>query len=624
MADLWGNNTILSTGAAGQVKGYLSVAVNQAIKALNNATDNLKAINPIVSASVTAPVVDFIDTEDVNLPKEHVCSELDDVTLPVVPPTYKDPSDVNINAAELGTEYDGSPVYLPIPNNLTNIPDPDLPQKPRDAPLSEDIIFPLAPILAEVPNPNVYPINIPKTPITNVSDFDSIPPTYNGVPVPENDFSWSEDPYTSDILAQTQSVITEMLSGTTGIPDVIWDALWQRDADKEDKQAVRLIQEIREAFADSGFTLPIGIRKAKEQEVYVKIYESNNTRARDIAIKQAEHETENLKNAVIQGLAMENMLSQLRDRTLARLLDAAKYTVQSAIDIYNASVAKYNIDMQSFSLEMEAHRLELETEISRVEVYKSEVIAMGEVGKLNSIAVDTYVAMQTALKLKVDIYNIEVEAAKSKTEANKIIMEGYATEIGAYKTMVEAAMLDYEKYNIISTATGVQAQVLNANSDLFAKRVASVKSSTDQNINIHDAAIKEEMLTLDSIQKALDKYTTDSKVYVDKVEAKTKIASVTVQNKVAEYNRMGTVESNKLQEYSHKIDINKQEVLNEVSNARMELETAMFLAKNETNIAITSAGVQSDIGTAAMNAVNVHAGMTDGASTTLGYDGGKL
>jgi hypothetical protein len=99
-------------------------------------------------------------------------------------------------------------------------------------------------------------------------------------------------------------------------------------------------------------------------------------------------------------------------------------------------------------------RDQLAGELSKLEVYKSQIDGQRLVGEINKDLIAQYVAQFEAIKALADIYRSDIEAAKAKGEINvqriaaaKLIIERYGIQVegwgklqDAYKSQVEAAL----------------------------------------------------------------------------------------------------------------------------------------------------------------------------------------
>jgi hypothetical protein len=106
-----------------------------------------------------------------------------------------------------------------------------------------------------------------------------------------------------DYIAHAQQWICDALTeGGTGINAAVEDQIWQRDRARVLKEVNRASTEALATFAARGFPIPPG---AAQHQVYMAQQEAQDKIAqhsRDVAIKQAELEIENVKFAVQQAL----------------------------------------------------------------------------------------------------------------------------------------------------------------------------------------------------------------------------------------------------------------------------------------------------------------------------------
>jgi len=114
--------------------------------------------------------------------------------------------------------------------------------------------------------------------------------------------TWFPDVSTDMRLAE-EWLYTAIRDGGTGLKPDIENAIWERSRARELAEANRMEDEVVAGVAARGFSLPTGAMAAKLQEVQQAASDKISTHGRDVAIKQAEIELENVKFAVEKLLA---------------------------------------------------------------------------------------------------------------------------------------------------------------------------------------------------------------------------------------------------------------------------------------------------------------------------------
>ena len=191
---------------------------------------------------------------------------------------------------------------------ILNKPDALVATAPGAAPTVTDVTLPDAPNIVLPDDPVLELLAIPDAPLLNLPVWAGSAPDGSGLATPTTGFIWGEDYYDSDLLNSVTSRLTTMLLGGTGLPPSIEQAIWDRGRAREDVTAKKATQEAYEEFASRGFMLPSGPLAGRVAEVWQKNREAASTYSRDVAVKQAELEIENLKFSVSTGIQLEGQL----------------------------------------------------------------------------------------------------------------------------------------------------------------------------------------------------------------------------------------------------------------------------------------------------------------------------
>lgn len=145
-------------------------------------------------------------------------------------------------------------------------------------------------------------------------------------------------------------------NGGTGLPVAVENAIWQRGRDKELIDAGRMEQEAIAGVAARGFALPTGALVARLQEVQLAASDKISTYAREVAIKQAEIEIQNIRFAVEQALAhrravIMGSLEYMRAWMLApdAALKEASGMVGAKGNLFRDSIAYYEVMLRAES-----------------------------------------------------------------------------------------------------------------------------------------------------------------------------------------------------------------------------------------------------------------------------------
>lgn len=601
----------VTIGAGNNVDGYQSTytqIAKDAIAALNAALQPLLDINraSIVGSGAEPgtlndlglhynapndqPIYSYVFDNDFNpaLPVVASLSENHEVV---------DPGDAPENKYNIKTEF--TPV------------DPFNGKAPGDPPLVEDVIIPDPPPPPTFDAPLLYPITIKPIQPVNIPDFTGVLPSTDFINLPVLDFNWDEEDYDSSILQAVQARISEFLAGGVGIPDYVWDQIWNRGRDKIIRDSQRVISDTAEEWSSRGFDIPAGAQSAKIQEIRTTGFEQISEQARELVIQQAQHEIENLKYAIAQGKALEEMIGGWYQQQLTRYLDAAKYSFQIQVELFNAQINLFNAEVELFNAQVLQYKTLVEAELSKLEEQKLYLEGQKLIGDLNMQEVAVYEANIKAYESEVNAFNAVIKGVLGKAENNKIKMENYGIEVKAYGELVNAKTSEYEGLKAEISAEQMKVGIFETEIKAYQSEVnaygvkidAAYKPMTMRQIN-NDNVFKTFDATIDRQDSIVKNKIAEIQSASNEFEAKLKSFNVDITN---EQNRLST------EMESHKIaaSLAQQETQTNIASASHYTQAAIADSEltNKTSEVLSRA--YSQLSASAMGVVNVSAGISD-------------
>lgn len=228
--------------------------------------------------------------------------------------------------------------------------------------------------LPEIPSPQEPDIEIPpfSNPNQDLSaDFTDAYDTAFGEFGPDfatafAAFLTTHYPSFASLAAVETWIVDTIEDGGTGMNADIENAIWARARERELVEASRQRAEINRAWAARGFSLPPGMLVAQEAMIDQDVANKTSTHSRDVAIKQAEIEIENVRFAVQQGAqlrvavmnsALDYMRAFMRPWELA--IEKAKALVESKRLLWQSSAAYYDALIRAEALHLQYDELRI-------------------------------------------------------------------------------------------------------------------------------------------------------------------------------------------------------------------------------------------------------------------------
>ena len=607
--------SLITTGALGSYLGTISEFKTIATDAIGKAEDSLWLMDTSVNIGEgNAKREDNLGTLGVEYDKTI------NGTLPKLTFTIKDPVWPNYSL----TLNDVTGITVPEFTEVAPVlPAIGLPKAPNDdgseitepglAPVISNIVIPDAPSIDTITDPLKYAISLPTAPTIDISEFNILPPSLGTLEQPMADFNWEEDDYSSDLLTQVVARVSEMNAGGTGIPDIIWDAIWEKDNEREAKSGVHAIQSVNKEWASRGFSLPQGVQVAQVLEVQQKIQDSFVSRARDIAIKQSSLEIENMKFAVQQGIAMESLRSNLYQQMLNRTLEGYKYTYQLSIEVLNSQISLYNAKVQAYLGEAQVHKIIIETELADLQIYKTELEGQQLVNQINIQEVEMYKSKVQAETIKIEQYNSVLSGVETEVNVAKLQLDAHKTEVQTYGERIKAIGLIYDNYKTAMSGAKIEADIYNTSVNAFGSKVQAYSSQIDAeakrstaDININDLKIKEYITKLDAHSKETGNELARLKLHSDKFGADIIAYKLSAGE---EKNRVET----KLKDISESIRWEELAVRASITDANNYLRASTAGADLSQRVANSIATVEAGIAASAMSTINTSSNVVDEA-----------
>ncbi|MDR0215896.1 MAG: hypothetical protein LBJ15_18135 [Comamonas sp.] len=311
---------------------------------------------------------------------------------------------------------------------------PALPQMREVAiPDAPDVTLPNAPEFLSLTTHSFGGVNLHEQ---WLDKLDNVPELQLLEPAP---FEFKRTPgYASALLENLKAVIAARIQGGTGLNPAVEQAIWDRSRDRETQIALAREQEVMRSAEALGFTLPSGVLAGQLADARREFHEKLSGLSREIAIKQAELEQSNVKEAITQGLALEG---QLMDQALQldRLsFEAAKTAADHSIAAHNAALERFKALLDGYRAFALAYETVVKAEMNKVEVYKAMLQAEQTKAEVNQSLVARYKAEIDGRMAGVEIYKARVQAAQTLVSLEQTRIQAGGEQIRAFVATINA------------------------------------------------------------------------------------------------------------------------------------------------------------------------------------------
>lgn len=541
------------------------------------------------------------------------------INVPTLPPGFVPKNIEGLTVEKLGQ----LPVLTAVEPSLhyPNAPTPFSGTPPNtNVNIQTDFVFPDQPILNFPSLPRLQDIIVPTLASINLPDFTLALPKSDNLPLPGLTFSWSEGTYSDTLLSAIQSKLYDrIVTGGSMLNPTVENALWDRGRAREEQTALRTEYKTLVEFAQTNFTRPQGSQLAAlefaVQEAQNKIIDLS----RDIMIKQAELEQDNIKSSLQYAITLEQVVTGLWNEQQKRKFEAAKYTQQVGIEIYDAAVKKLNVDIEIYKAYNITFESLLKKEMEKVDIYKQEIEAQRLVSQINEQSIKIYATQIESTKVLVDVYKTNIEAVQARIQAETLKLQNLKTAVEVYATQVQAKRDEYSMYAETIKAEAVKEEVYKTQVDAYASRVEAYAKNADAlakvsqvNIAVEEIRLKDYLAQLDTILKMVQTQQLTFEAAVDLYKGQTQLYAAQVSSETARVDLQ-------LKEIEQSIQYQKAIADVSIENAKINIQNAIQSAQLNLEAMKSGAQVSAQVAAGALSAVNLSAGMQIQEQTSSSY-----
>lgn len=562
--------------------------------------------NNFLAAWTTPPTPIEPGNLAVNITPFNLELELDrlaELELPDAPEFSADDPGVNTNVAPPNPLL--TRTFTPPSTELDAIP-----EMPFD-PLAN---LPAAPTPRDVQVPDLTSLSLPT--------FSAVAPADN-LDLPDVHLAFSEEEYSSSLLTAAQEkLVSWIVDQGTGLKAEVERAIYERARAREHESWKRSRYEALDGFAARGFTLPGGALADRLLQIESEAQKQDAGFSRDVAIKQAEMEVENLKFAMQVAFQYENMLVSYTNNVAQRAFDLVRVQVEFGIRLYEAKVTKFNALLQAYQAEAQVYATRLEAETKKLEQDRLRLEAAKLKNELNLADIQIYREKIGVLETLIKAYNSQLERSKVEAEIVKTQVEAFQAEVMAYRSEVEAKNAEWEGYAQRMRAELVKAQVYGSQAEAYSAQVRGYQSMVEAKSTQQEAEVRRQTLQAEVYRTRLAGYQAEVDAETKRVAA---LADV-FETRSKVYSSQVEAESSRIQAESTVFQLQSENLRSSIT---LELEKSKAnVAKLQAQVELLTRAIEaggqiaSSQSAAALSAVNLNGSLQESvqATASTSYD----
>lgn len=424
--------------------------------------------------------------------------------------------------------------------------------------------------------------------------------------------------YSSELLSKLKAVLSTRMNGGTGIAPGVEQAIWARARDRETSIAFANEAEIMRSSEALGFPLPTGAIAAQLREAQGAYYDKLSGLSRDIAIKQADLEQENLKQTIASGMQLEGQLIDYSYKMEQLTFETAKLYAENAIQMHNVALEQFKTLLIGYQAYASVYKTIIDAQMAKVEVYKAQLQGEKTKAETNQVLVAQYKAAVEAGMAQVEIYRAQVGAAQTlvQLEQAKIGAAGEqikafvatvnaeTSKVEAYKAQVQAEATKIEIYRTKAQVYSAKAGAQADRSRAYISRYQALTSAKSSEWDAYRARVGAESARIDALGR-------QSSALLEGYKA----ATASVQSQAV---LQTTIWETSMKQYEAGIRVGQEAA---------KMNNDAMIQTNNARLDAAKAGTQvyAQLAASAYGMLNTSAGISYGSSLSVGYSyGGEV
>lgn len=327
--------------------------------------------------------------------------------------------------------------------------------------------------------------------------------------------------YASQLLDSLKATLNARIHGGTGLAPEVEQQIWGRARDRETALALAREQEALRGAEALGYPLPSGVLAGQLADARREYLDKLSGLSRDIAIKQAELEQENVKNAIQAALQLESTLLEDCYKLETLAFEATKAAADNAIQAHNAALERFKALLAGYQAYAGAYDTLIKAEMTKVEVFKALLSAEETKASINKALVDRYKAEVEGRMAVVEIYKARVGAAQTLVELERTKVQAGGEQIKAFVATVNAETAKADLYKAAVQAEGVKQEAYASTVRAYSAKVGAQAERARVNIAAYQANVTAKGMEWDGWKARLQ-------AAVSEAEIKARSASITV------------------------------------------------------------------------------------------------
>lgn len=338
------------------------------------------------------------------------------------------------------------------------------------------------------------------------------------------------NPRYKEQMARIETQLAKYLDGGTALAPAVENAIYERAKDKNNAEA-RRVRDL--AFGDAagrGFTLPTGALYSAIQQARQDGANNNARASTEITVMQAEMEQKNLQFAVTTSTGLRTALlgaalsyHQNLISINGQAIEYAKTVLSSIIQIYNLSVQAFQVKLEAYKVDANVYETKLKSALAGIELYQAEVKALEALTNVDRAKIDVYRARIDSLVSLSNVYRAQVDAVVARSSLERLKLDLFQANVQAYTAQVQGKEAEYRGFTAAIEGQTAQVKTFSVQVEAFNSKVQAFRADIDA---------KSEVVRASAIvnQARASQYTATLSGYTATVAARGEVAKTKIEN----------------------------------------------------------------------------------------------
>ena len=603
-------NPVLDRADAAQI--YASQVQTEAINAIQTIADSgVEAVSSDLFNEITDDLfnIDSAGISGINI-TEPTGVTLDSIV--VADPATVIPPLPEMEGSDIDSVIGSVPSYDVVKPGIfiPELPEDDFPAFTASEPTVNEIETPSKPDYILPDLPLIEDVSIPSPPDYNVVSFEGEFPVAD-LTTPEAMFVFNEAEYDSDVQNKlAEKLYADLVSGGSGLDDDTEQAIYDRATSREDDQNEAAYTEALNFHSSRGFNLPEGVLNATLVEANDRINQRKTDINNDILAQQSNLAQVNTQFAITQAITMEQNLMTHSNQVQGRAFEVARATVQLANEIYRVKTEKFLAQLEGYRVQSQVYEIRIRAEISKAEFYKAQIDGIKAGIDAKALLISAYNAQVEGIKTLVQMYSIEMEAARIKADIDSAKLETYKTQAEVFGIKTNAITSQYNAYSARIAGEAEKSKMYLAESQAYVAKIDGFKAGADVEFRKSEVKLNEHQGNIAAFRESVNQYRTESERLVSQAEIALKVDGLEIDKYRADTAKYETGIDALIKDYLGKVEAASAEANVLIKEREVAVQKLLGEKQITTEMILGQTKIGSQLAAAAMTAVS--------SSTSLG------